>query len=252
MRLRKNSILEINTAETGAILISKDKCIDEYDGEEAGYIYTISEIESYGVPYWTISHLHSFESCLDYLENTPLNPCGYNRDYLSWWLLRTPMYIDESIKHILIKRILLYKTLGEIENVIFNRKENLDDPNFENLLYWLNLASLNTNGLKNSKTSNIKYSGNLLKIEVRLEGFGSNLISSLILKANSKTTFQSILNSIYKIISNEVTAFSYEKEWILINQSTGNALKKNSAFELWMVRNLSNTIRIICKKLINR
>jgi hypothetical protein len=246
MRLRDNSILEINTAESGAILISKESSFDDY-GDKMGEYYTISEIEGYGGFYWGFSYIDSIEECFQYLENPPRN-FNYNRDYLSWWLLRKPLYIDESMNKILIERLLLYNTLGEIEKAIINRQGNY---NSDNLFFWLNFASIDTSVFKIKKSLAFKIPIELNKIDVRLEGFDNNLIIRLIVRANRETLFQSLLDIIYKIISNEVNAFSYGREWILFNQTTGDAINKKSESDL---RNLisvfiRNNTRLICKKL---
>jgi hypothetical protein len=246
MKLRANSILEVQTAESGMIIICSEPDCDDYS-EEVGKYFTITEIEGYGGYYWGFSHINSMINCLYHLENPPMSH-GFDRSFISWWLNSNPNFLGESIKPLLRHKIEIYYATGEIKNAFMNNKHGYSNAIFQ----WHRLLELNCDAkllklIPDEKDTRHKDENNIF---IQFEAFSSLPSLSIRLNFDLNKNFQDLLNYVYKYIYKEVPAFSYHDKWILYNSSTGNILKKNDNTDTrtLLALGINTGDKIICYK----
>jgi hypothetical protein len=133
MKLKENSIFELQTAESGMIIISKEPEFSD-DSDEEVFYFTIKEIEGYGGYYWSFSHLLSQIDCINILENSA-SYHSQDRSSLSWWLNYPPIFIDDYIKPLFKKKLEAYYATGEIKNA-FKKSKYAFERNPNNLIKW--------------------------------------------------------------------------------------------------------------------
>jgi len=249
MRLRENSILEIQTAESAMIIISSTPNYDDY-GDDMGEYFTITEIEGFGGDYWSYSHIHSVLNCLNHLENPPMN-YGFNRNFISWWVCWRPSFVDNSIKSILRQRLLDYHLTGEIRNTFRNAKYGLEF-NCDCLLEWHTLLDIEFDKklLDLIPPEENHWYNESAEITIFFDGFLYLPYSRISLKKDLFPTFQNFLDYLYGLIRNEVNQFTYGKEWILFNTNSGQILQKNNLNGARPLSELmiKNADKIICYK----
>ena len=249
MKSRENSILEIQTAESGMIIISSTLNYDD-NGDVMGEYFTITEIEGYGGHYWSYSHIHSVLGCLNHLENPPMSH-GLNRNFISWWLNCRPSFVDNSIKSILNQRIVDYHLTGEIRNTFRNARYGLEFNN-DCLLEWHNLLNIEYDKklLDLIPPKENHWYNEIAEITILFDGFLYLPYSKISLRKDLFPTFQNFLDYLYGLISNEVNQFSYGKEWILFNTNSGEILQKDNLNGSSPLSELSikNDDKIICYK----
>lgn len=223
MKLRENSMLELQTAGSGMIIISKEPDYDDYSDEE-GFYYSIKETEGYGGYYWSFSHLNSPIDCIDYLENSD-NYHSQDRSNLSWWLNYPPIFVDDPIKHILKSKLEAYYFTGEIKNAFINSKYAFErNPN--NLIEWHELLQVNFKNefLNLIPTDNSVPVKNTLTIQ--FEGFQTIPFYKISIKLDLLNNFQTLLNYIFSFIKGEISPLTYSEKWILYNNSSNVILTK--------------------------
>ena len=247
MRLRENSILEVQTAESGMIIISSEPDYDDYS-DDVGEYFKITEIEGYGGYYWSFSHSHTVINCLNHLENPPMNH-GFDRSFLSWWLNFNPIFVDESIKTLLKRRIEIYHSTGEIKKAFINNKHGYSDAIFE----WHRLLELNYDEkllklIPKEKDIRQEKENTIL---IQFEAFHSLPYLNIKLNFDLNKNFQYFLNYIYDCIDKEVPAYSYNDKWLLYNSTSGNILKKEVNIDTRILKELGINPgdKIICYKI---
>ena len=227
MKLRENSIFELQTAESGMIIISKEPDYNDYSDEEGEY-YTIGEIEGHGGYYWSFSHLHSQIDCIYFLENSA-NYHFQDRSNLSWWLNYPPYFIDDSIKPIFKHKLEAYYATGEIKNA-FEKSKHVFERNQSNLIRWHELLQVNYKNdllkLISEKESYVFHNINTLTIQ--FDGFITLPYHSISVKLDLFTNFQSLLNYIFSLINKEVAPYTYVEKWILYNSRSSYILTKEN------------------------
>jgi hypothetical protein len=245
MRLNENSILEIQTAESAAIIVYKNIGFEGL-GDDMGENFTITEIEGLGTDYWSYSY-NNVLNCLNHLENPPMK---LGRNFISWWLYREPFFVDNSIKSILRQRLLDYHWTGEI-------RKNFRNPNYyfnrDNFLEWHILLEIEFD----KKLLDLIYAEGThcykesAEITIFFDGFLQLPYSRISLKIDLFPNYQNFLNYLFGLIRNEVNQFSYGKEWILFNTISGQVLKKNNLNESSPLSDLmiNNSDNIICYKI---
>lgn len=248
MKNRDNEILKIQTSDSTEIIITKDFFpFDDPDMEEINY----SIREGDNPLYWSNLWLNQLSDAINLLEFPNAN-ISCKRDYLSWWLNCKPIFVDESIKDYLKHRLELYHLTGEIRNAFQNANFGLEF-NANCLLEW-------------HKILNVKYGRKLLKlipnksdkhwvkkmniVNIQFEGFEFLPYNSISLKVDAFDNFQKFLNYIFIFIKNEVSKFSYQKEWILYNTKDGLILEKENILDTRTLNKvgINNYDKIICYK----
>lgn len=247
MRLRENSILEVQTAESGMIIISSEPDYDDYS-DDVGEYFTITEIEGYGGYYWSFSHIHSVSDCLNHLENPPMNH-GFDRSFISWWLNFNPNFVDESIKPLLKRKIEIYHSTSELKNAFINNKHGYSDAIFD----WHKLLELDYDSkLLNliPKEKNIRHEKENT-ILIQFEGFHFLQYINIKINFDLNKDFQYFLNYMYQYIDKEVPAYSYNDKWILYNSTNGKILKKEGNVDTRILKEISikKNDKIICYKI---
>ena len=254
MRLRENSIFEIQTAESGAIILTKENSLSQEDNKVA--VYTITEIEGYGGTYWTFSST-SLDDCINFLEKGKdcIQKQWMDRSFASWWLFARVLYIDKNTEKILIERIRLYKKNGLLE-IAYSKRFQVDFTDYsKHFADWLIKAGYAgfdmTIDILNSKPKQFLIFIIDLKIEIYFELFNEPISSCFIsFKINKNETFQQLLDCIYPWISKEVKPHSYGEDWVLINLTSLSYLEKryNETRSLASL-GLNETQKFICKKI---
>lgn len=249
MRLRDNSIFELQTAESGAIIIYKESYYDDY-GDELGERYTISEIEGYGGYYWGFSFLKNEKECLNYLENIPYN-YEFKRSYISWWLNSRPLFIEDSFKLLLKERLEFYYLTSEIQNTFYNSKNELVAFEIDCILEWHEILNVKTEQ-KLSKflpQKNVQIQ-NKRPLNIKFESFNSLPFYSIQVNYDLFKYFQDLLNYIYEFIKKEVPIYSYNIKWVIYNSSKGNIIKKETDSNILTFKNIDINPgdNIICYK----
>ena len=249
MKLRENSMLEVQTAESGMIIISSTPNYDNY-GDDMEKYFTITEIEGHGGHYWSYSHIYSVLDCLNHLENPPMNH-GFKRSFISWWLNCRPSFVDDSVKTILKQRLVDYHLTGEIRNTFRNSKYGFEF-NSDCLMEWHTLLDIEYDKklLELIPPEENHWYNESAEITVFFDGFLYLPYSRISLKKDLFPTFQNFLDYLYGLTSNEVNQFSYGKEWILFNTNSGNILQKTNLNVSRPLNELSikNADKIICYK----
>ena len=255
MTLRENSIFEIRTAETAAIILTQQISLSQEENKVA--IYTISEIDGYGgQDYWTYSST-SLNDCINFLEKGKdcIEKQWMDRSFASWWLFARVIYIDKETEKILIERIKLYKKNGLIE-IAYSKRFQVDFTDFSKYFAdWLlkaGYAGYNvTNDILNPKPKRFLLFISELNIEIYFELFNEPICSCFVsFKINKNETFQQLIDCIYPWIAKEVRPHSYGEDWVLIDLSSLSYLEKghNETRSLASL-GFNETQKFICKKI---
>jgi hypothetical protein len=256
MRLRENSIFEIQTAESAAIILTKENSLSQEDNKVD--VYTITELEGYGGTYWTYSST-SLDDCINFLENGKdcITKQWMDRSFASWWLFARVLYIDKDTEKNLIERIRQYKKNGLIE-IAYSKRFQSDFTDhskyFADWLIKVGYAGFNlTYDIlnPNPKPKQFLLFINELNIEIYFELFNEPISSCFIsFKINKNETFQHLLDCIYPWIANEVKPHSYGEEWVLIDLSSLSYLENRHNESLSLASlGFNETQKVICKKI---
>lgn len=253
---RDNTIFRIHTAESGAIVLTKENSLSQEDNKVA--VYTISEIEGYGGTYWSYSST-SLDDCINFLETGKdcIEKEWMDRSFASWWLFARVLYIDTDTQKILIERIRQYKKNGLLE-IAYSKRFQADFTDqskyFADWLIKAGYAGFNlSNDILNPNLKPKKFLLFIseLNIEIYFELFNEPISScSISFKINKNETFQHLLDRIYPWIAKEVKPHSYGEEWMLIDLSSLSYLEKrhNKTRSLASL-GFNETQKFICKKL---
>lgn len=214
MRLRENSILEIQTAESGAIIIEK------HLNDKGLHVFKISEIEGYGGTYWNCE-FNTVEECLNDLEihKHSASSSPQDRSYSSWWLYAPVLFSSQEAESIIKKFIIKYLQNGQLEWAYLFRIE-ISDKSFRNQFFrWTKLCGLELEDKKITKKRKPILS-DWIDIEIYFEGFNGFMFKNYIplkISITNKVQFQELLDMIYSFIHKKVPKRTYFEKWILIN-----------------------------------
>jgi hypothetical protein len=249
IKYKLTPVLEIQTAESGMVRISREPAYHEY-ADDIRECLTIAEIEGLGGHYWSFSHIYSMSSCLNLLEIPPIN-YHKSRSFISWWLNFKIHFIDESIKPLLKRKLELYHLTGEIKNSFRNVNCGLEF-NADCLLEWHNILQVDINKeLIDLITSNdFVYVNEISSVTIYFIGFRSLPYSSILLKIDKSISLQGLLDYIYAFINKEVPAFSYSDKWILYNSTREIIFNKEKSSDCRTLDDLGikPNDKIICYK----
>jgi hypothetical protein len=245
MKNRDNEILIIQTSDCSAIFITKDFFPhDDMDDEELCY----SIHEGNNPLYWSNKWHNELSEVINLLEFPNAKISGY-RDYISWWLNGKPLYVDESIKGELKRRLELYHLTGEIRNAFRNANLGLEF-NPDCLIEWHEILNVEYDQelLQLILKRNVAWDQKQNIVNIQFEGFELLPYKSISLKINSFYNFQMLLNYIYGFINKEVSKFSYQKEWLLYNTKNGLIIEKEDSSDTRTLNNvgINNYDKIIC------
>ncbi len=251
---RDNTIFRIHTAESGAIILTKENSRSQEDNKDD--VYTITEIEGYGGTYWSYSST-SLDDCINFLETGKdcIEKDWMDRSFASWWLFARVVYIDKDTEKILIERIRQYKKNGLLE-IAYSKRYQADFTDqskyFADWLIKAGYAGFNlTNDILFPKPKKNLLFISELNIEIYFELFNEPISScSISFKINKNETFQQLLDFIYPCIAKEVKPHSYEEEWVLLDLSSLLYLeKKHNETRSLASLGFNETQKFICKKI---
>jgi len=224
MKSKDNDILIIQTSDSSSLIITRD--FFPCDDDREILCYSIREGDN--PEYWSNQWLGDLKDIINLIE-FPLRDVSSRRDYISWWLNCRPSFIDDSVKSILKKRLVDYHLIGEIRNTFRNAKYGLEF-NSDCLLEWHSILGVeyDKNLLDLIPTEENHWYNENAEITIYFDGFLYLSFSKISLKKELFSTFQNLLDYLYGLIRNEVTQYSYGKEWILFNTNSGQILQKNT------------------------
>jgi hypothetical protein len=225
MQTRDNELLIIQTSDCSSIYVTNE--LFPYDDPEIERLcYSIAE--GYNPLYWLDNWYTDLDEIINLVE-FPKRNVSCKRDYISWWLNCRPLFVHDSVKSILKKRLEVYHLTGEINNAFRNVKYGLEF-NSNCLLEWHKILNVECDKRLLeiiAKDENNSYD-EINTVTLYFEGFMYLPFSAISLKTDAFPTLQNFLDYIYSLIRKEVNQFSYGEEWILFNVMSGLILQKNN------------------------
>lgn len=219
-----NDVLVIQTADSSSIIVTRDEFpYDSFEEGDSDLQYSIREGDNPRC--WCDNWHREFESIINIIEMPPQG-WACRGGYISWWLNCRPTFIDESVSMYLKKRLQLYHKMGEIEKAFRYSKFGLEAKP-DCLMLWHHLLEVSINPklmtlIPNDRVGKVE----VPTITVIFDGFNNIPFTGLYLKTRPLSTFQHLLDYIYGCIGSTVNPISYGSEWILINQRSGEILRK--------------------------
>jgi hypothetical protein len=245
---KDNELLVIQTSDSSSIFITKDLFPYDDPGIEQ-LCYSISE--GYKPLYWLNNWHTDLQKVINLME-FPKRNISCKRDYISWWLNCRCVFINDSLKSILKKRLEAYHLTGEILNTFRNAKYGLEF-NVDCLLDWHTILNVEYDSqlLELIPKESNYWDNEMNTVTIYFEGFISLPYSRISLKTDTFPTFQNFLDYLFYLIKNEVNQFSYGEEWLLFNTISGLILQKDyiNALRSLNENKIYHDNKIICYKL---
>ena len=242
----ENILLIIQTSDSSSVFITEE--LFPHDDDRIQLTYSISEGNN--PLYWIDSWHNDLLKTISVME-FPHRIVAGRRDYISWWLNCRPHIVSETIKPILKSRLEAYYVTGEIKNAFVNAKFGLEF-NSDCLMEWHSILEVqcDQNRLELIPDASDSWVDVKSMISIGFVGFDSLPFLKISLEMSRFQNFQGLLDTVFKMLKQEVNPMSYGAEWVLYDSYTGVVLTK---LELNDVRHLGEIgvpffDRLICYK----